>query len=91
MPVSICISSLEKYLFSSSARFLIRLAFFFVIKLYELFGILEIKILSVTPFAKFCPTLQAVFLFCLWISFAIQELVSLNRFHLFIFVFIFLI
>ena len=58
---------------------------FFVIELYELLCILEIKSLSVTSFANiFSQSVGCLFILLL-VSFAVQKLVSLIRSHLFIF------
>ena len=48
--LAICISSLEKYLFSSLAHFLIGSFFFFVLSWVNCFYIFEINSLSVASF-----------------------------------------
>ena len=88
--LAICMSSLEKQLFRSSAHFSIRVSLF-VIKLYELFVFLEIKPMSLHHLQIFSPSpSQSVgCLFVLFIvSFDVQNLLHLIRPHLFIFAFI---
>ena len=61
---------------------------FFVIELYELFVILEIKPLLVASFANiFSQSIGRHFILYM-VSFAVQKLISLIRSHLFIFAFI---
>ena len=75
-------SSLEKYLFRSSVHFLIE--YVFNIELYELY-ILEIKLLSVTWLANIFSQWVYSLFFLFMISFAMQKLLSLIRYHLLIF------
>ena len=83
----ICISSLEKRLFSSSARFFFNLFFFFLdVELYELF-MLNLKPLSVY-YLQISPPIQKIVIILLMVFFAVQKLFSLIRSHLFIFAFV---
>ena len=79
--LAISVSSLEKYLFSSSAHFLTEFFVFFNIELYELFvnfGDYHLQIFS--------PIFSVVFSFSLLVSIVVQKLLSLIRSHLFIFI-----
>ena len=83
-------SSLEKYLFRSSAYFLIGLFVFLVLSCMSCLYILKINPLLVVSFAIIFSHSEGCLFTLFIVSFAVQKLLSLIRSHLFIFVFIFI-
>ena len=86
--LAICMSSLEKFLFSSLAHFLIWSFIFLELSCSSCLYILEINSLSVASFAIIFSHSEGCLFILLRVSFVVQKLLSLIRSHLFIFAFI---
>ena len=86
--LAICMSSLEKCLFSSLAQFLIGSLIFLKLSCRGCLYIFEINSLSVASFAIIFSHSEGCLFTLLIVSFHVQKHLSLIRSHFFIFAFI---
>ena len=83
-----CMSSLEKFLFRSSAQFFIGFYVFLLLSYMSCLYILEFNPLSVASYPIIFSHREGCLFTLFIVSFAVKKLLSLIRSHLFIFIFI---
>ena len=86
--LAICMSSLEIFLFSSLAWFLIGSFIFLELSCRSCLYIFETNSLSIASFAIIFSHSEGCLITLLRVSFVVQKLLSLIKSHLFIFAFI---